>query len=192
MSRFHIDQYGPPSKFGYKDLFPQWTLLDWKPEELIFRYKKAGARLFMALANHHDGFDAWDSKHQPWNAANIGPHRDVVGTWAAAARAQGLRFGVSVHQARNWQWMQPSHAAASSGPAAGIPYDGRLNMPDGKNQWWEGLDPQRIYSVKHPRAHCPTYPMSRTSTIARATLFTSTTQTCCTSTTTCFHWAGRA
>ena len=37
------------------------------------------------------------------------PHRDVVGTWAAAARKHGLRFGVTVHQARNWWWFQPSH-----------------------------------------------------------------------------------
>ncbi len=44
------------------------------------RGEKAGARFFFALANHHDGFDCWDSKHQPWNAQRIGPHRDVVGT----------------------------------------------------------------------------------------------------------------
>ena len=56
-------------RFGYKDLCAQWTLLNWEPEELIQRYKKAGAKLFIALANHHDGFDAWNSKHQPWNSA---------------------------------------------------------------------------------------------------------------------------
>ena len=26
----------------------------------------------------------------------------------------------------------------------------RMTMADGKNQWWEGVDPQRLYSVKHP------------------------------------------
>ncbi len=87
--KYQLDHYGPPSRFGYKDLCAQWTLLNWDPDELITRYKKAGARLFISLANHHDGFDAWDSKHQPWNSAAIGPHRDVVGTWAAAARKAG-------------------------------------------------------------------------------------------------------
>jgi alpha-L-fucosidase len=58
-----LRQYGHPSKFGYKDLCAQWTLLNWEPEALIERYKSAGARLFIALANHHDGFDAWNSKH---------------------------------------------------------------------------------------------------------------------------------
>lgn len=119
--KYHLDHYGPPSRFGYKDLCAQWTLLNWQPDELIARYKKAGARIFVALANHHDNFDAWNSKHQPWNAAAIGPHRDVIGDWAAAARKQGMRFGVTVHQARNWWWFQPSHGADRAGPLAGVP-----------------------------------------------------------------------
>ncbi len=147
---YHVEHYGPPSQFGYKDLCAQWTLLNWEPEALIERYKKVGARLFIALANHHDGFDAWGSKHQPWNAANHGPHRDVVGEWAAAARKQGMRFGVTVHQARNWWWFQPSHGADKSGPLAGVPYDGRMTKVEGKGQWWDGLDPQTLYGVKHP------------------------------------------
>ena len=50
----------------------------------------------------------------------FGPHRDVVGAWAAAARKQGLRFGVTVHQARNWWWFQTSHGADKTGPMAGV------------------------------------------------------------------------
>ena len=148
--QYHLEHYGPASRFGYKDLCAQWTLLNWQPDELITRYRKAGARIFIALANHHDGFDAWDSKHHPWNAVAVGPHRDVIDGWASAARKQGLRFGVTVHQARNWWWFQPSHGADSSGPLAGIPYDGQLEMADGKSRWWQGVDPQRLYSVKHP------------------------------------------
>jgi len=153
--RYQIEHYGHPSKFGYKDLCAQWTLLNWEPEALIERYKNAGARLFIALANHHDGFDAWGSKHQPWNALNHGPHRDVVGEWAAAARRQGMRFGVTVHQARNWWWFQTSHNADKSGPLAGVPYDGRMTMAEGKGQWWDGLDPQMLYGVKHPKDALP-------------------------------------
>ena len=154
-NKYHLEHYGPPSRFGYKDLCPQWTLLNWEPGELIARYKKAGARFFLSLANHHDGFDAWDSKHQPWNAAAIGPHRDVVGTWAAEARKQGLRFGVTVHQARNWWWFQPSHGADASGPLAGVAYDGQLAVAAGADQWWQGLDPHLLYGVKHPIGALP-------------------------------------
>jgi alpha-L-fucosidase len=148
--KYQLAHYGPPSKYGYKELCPQWTLLNWDPDALIERYKKAGAKLFIALANHHDGFDAWDSKHQPWNAASLGPHRDVIGTWAAAARKQDLRFGVTVHQARNWWWFQTSHGADTAGQLEGAPYDGDLTAADGKGQWWQGLDPQRLYGAKHP------------------------------------------
>jgi alpha-L-fucosidase len=147
---YHEQHYGPPCRFGYKDLCPQWTLLNWDPDALIERYRKAGAKFFFALANHHDGFDTWNSKHQPWNAQQIGPHRDVIGDWARAARKQSLRFGVTVHQARNWWWFQTSHGADSGGPYKGIPYDGRLVAAEGRNQWWQGLDPQRLYGPKHP------------------------------------------
>jgi len=153
--KFHNAHYGHPSQFGYKDLTAQWTLLNWEPEALMERYKKAGARLFFTLANHHDNFDAWDSRHQPWNAVNHGPHRDVVGTWAKAARSQGLRFGVTVHQGRNWWWFQTAHGADKAGPMAGVSFDGRLTKSDGRNQWWWGLDPQMLYGVKHPKEALP-------------------------------------
>jgi len=153
--RDFLQHYGHPSKFGYKDLCAQWTLLNWQPEELMDLYSSAGARIFIALANHHDGFDAWNSSHQPWNAANVGPHRDVIGTWSKAARDRGMKFGVTVHQARNWWWFQPAHGADRTGPYAGVPYDGRLTLADGKNQWWEGLDPQMLYGPKHPADALP-------------------------------------
>ena len=152
---YHLKRFGHPSKFGYKDLCPQWTLKNWDPDALISRYKKAGARFFLTLANHHDNFDAWDSRFNPWNSVNVGPRRDVVGTWAAAARRQGLRLGVTIHQPRNWWWMQPSHGADISGPLLGVPYDGRLTGADGKGQWWDGLDPQRLYAPKHPPMALP-------------------------------------
>jgi alpha-L-fucosidase len=146
---YHLKHYAHPARFGYKDLCAQWTLLNWEPEALIERYKKAGARLFVALANHHDGFDTWASKHHAWNASTIGPKRDVIGGWAAAARAQGLRFGVTVHAGRNWWWFQVAHLCDKSGPFAGVPYDGQLTREQGKGQWWEGLDPQELYGRKH-------------------------------------------
>jgi alpha-L-fucosidase len=153
--KYQLEHYGHPSRFGYKELCAQWTLLNWQPEELIQRYKKAGAKIFIALANHHDGFDTWNSRHHPWNAMNLGPRRDVIGTWAAVARKNGLRFGVTVHQARNWWWFQTAHGADASGPLAGVAYDGRLYAADGQGEWWQGFDPQRLYGVKHPFAALP-------------------------------------
>jgi alpha-L-fucosidase len=61
-----------------------------------------------------------------------------------------MRFGVTVHQARNWWWFQPAHGADKTGSFAGLPYDGEFTAGEGKDQWWQGLDPQRLYGVKHP------------------------------------------
>jgi len=146
---YHLKHYGHPSKFGFKDLCPQWTLLNWEPDALIQRYKKAGARFFLALANHHDNFDAWNSRHNPWNSVAVGPHRDVVDDWATAARNHGLRLGVTVHEARNWWWLQTAHGADGTGPLAGVRYDGDLTTADGKGQLWQGLNPQQLYAPKH-------------------------------------------
>ena len=148
--KYQLAQYGHPSRFGYKELCTQWTLLNWDPDQLISRFKKAGAKLFLTVANHHDGFDTWNSKHQPWNATAIGPHRNILGDWAIAARNQGLRFGVTVHQARNWWWFQTAHGADRNGPMAGVSYDGNLSEAAVTSEWWEGFDPQRLYGVKHP------------------------------------------
>ena len=135
----HCARYGHPSKVGYKDMCPQWTLHNWDPDALMARYQAAGAKFFFGLANHHDGFDSWNSKNHVWNSVNLGPKRDVLGGWAAAARKRGMRFGVTVHAARNWWWMQVARLCDGKGPLAGIPYDGVLKSVDGKDQWWARL-----------------------------------------------------
>jgi alpha-L-fucosidase len=145
----HVAQYGHPSKFGYKDLCRLWKAEKWSPETLIETYKKTGARYFVALANHHDGFDCWDSTYQPWNAVHMGPGRNVVGTWAETARRAGLRFGVLFFAVQRWQWFDVSHGSDSTGPLRGVPYDGNLTRADGRGQWWEAYDPRDLYGPPH-------------------------------------------
>jgi len=61
-----------------------------------------------------------------------------------------MRFGVTVHQARTWWWLQTSHGADKQGAFAGVPYDGWMTAVQGKEQWWNGLNPQELYCAKHP------------------------------------------
>ncbi|MGH1560887.1 alpha-L-fucosidase [Caulobacter segnis] len=93
----HLKTYGHPSQIGYKDLIPLWRAERWDPEALMSRYAAAGAKYFVSMGVHHDNFDLWNSKHHRWNAAAMGPKRDVVGAWQTAAKRHGLRFGVSEH-----------------------------------------------------------------------------------------------
>ncbi len=143
----HLRTYGHPSETGFIDIYPLWKAESWDPEALIRRYKAAGAKYFVALANHHDNFDHYNSRHHPWNSVNYGPKRDIIGTWEKIVRAHGLRFGVSNHSGHSWHWYQPAYGYDAEGPKAGIRYDAYgLTRADGKGKWWEGLDPQQLYN----------------------------------------------
>lgn len=149
--KYHVEKYGHPSKFGFKDVINQWKADQWDPEELVALYKQAGAAYFFAMANHHDNFDMYDSKYQKnWNATKIGPKKDIIGGWAKAAKRQGLPFGVSIHAAHAWSWLETSRRSDKTGPMAGVPYDGNITKASGKGQWWDGLDPQELYAQGHP------------------------------------------
>jgi alpha-L-fucosidase len=145
----HLKEYGHPSTNGFKDVIHEWKAENFKPDKLLAFYKKNGARYFMALADHHDNFDNWNSKYQPWNSVNVGPHKDLIGGWAAAARRNGLHFAVSVHASHAWSWYEVAQGADTNGPFAGLPYDGKLTRADGKGTWWDGLDPQDLYAQNH-------------------------------------------
>ena len=146
---YHLAHYGHPTVFGFKDVIPLWKADAWDPEALMKLYKAAGAKYFMALANHHDNFDTFDSKYQAWNSVNIGPRKDLIAGWAKAAQEEGLHFGVSVHAARAWGWNNGTRLSDKDGPKAGQEYDGRLTAADGKGLWWDGLDPQELYAQDH-------------------------------------------
>jgi alpha-L-fucosidase len=147
VNEYHTAHYGHPSKFGFMEIEHLWTAANWNPEKLMALYQRAGARYFVALANHHDNFDAYDSKYHAWNSVKVGPKRDIVGEWAKVARAHGLRFGVSNHSAHAWHWFQAAYGYDPEGPLAGVRYDAAtLTQADGKGQWWEGLDPQELYT----------------------------------------------
>jgi alpha-L-fucosidase len=123
-NKYHINTYGHPSKFGYKDTIPSWKAEKFDADYLLGLYKKAGAKYFMSMGVHHDNFDLWNSKHNPWNAVNMGPKKDIVGMFAKAARNNGLRFGVSDHLWISYKWFSTSKGRDKDGAFAGIPYDG--------------------------------------------------------------------
>ena len=148
--KHHIENYGHPSEFGFKDILPLFKAEKWDPDKLVELYKKIGAQYFFVLGNHHDNFDLWDSKYQPWNSKNIGPKRDILAEWEKASRKHGLPFGISLHADHAWTWYEPSQRYDRTGNKAGVSYDGTMTKEDGKGKWWEGLDPQQLYVQNHP------------------------------------------
>ena len=135
---WHVSHFGNPKDFGLKDLCNDWKAQNWNPEELVNLYKSVGARYFMALGNHHDNFDLWDSPYQEWNSVRVGPKKDLIKGWSEACKKAGLPLGVSIHASHAWTWLEPSQQ-----------YDGNLTKADGAGKWWDGLDPQELYAQNH-------------------------------------------
>ncbi len=143
----HVRTYGHPSEFGFMEFNNMWQADKWQPEELVARYKAAGAKYIVSMANHHDNLDMFASSHHEWNTLRVGPKRDIVGTWEKAVRKAGLRFGVSNHSSHAWHWWQTAYGYDAEGPKAGVRYDAfRLTKADGAGKWWAGLDPQKLYT----------------------------------------------
>jgi alpha-L-fucosidase len=138
----HLAKYGSPARSGYKEILHTWNPVKLDPKALAATYKAAGARFLIVQGVHHDNFDNWDSTYQPWNSVNLGPHRDLLGEWEKAAKADGLRYGVAFHHEYTWWWYQPAFGGDASGK-----FDGNETLADGKGKWWEGYDPRLLYGI---------------------------------------------
>lgn len=143
----HLKKYGHPSEVGYKEVLRDWNPVKLNPAKLTKIYRDAGAKYLMIQGVHHDNYDLWNSKYQPWNSVNIGPKRDLIGEWAKACRTDGMRFGVTFHHEYTWWWWQTAFESDKEGEKKGIPYDGHLTLADGKGKWWEGYDPRMLYGI---------------------------------------------
>ena len=63
------------------------------PREWIRLAKAAGMKYAVLTTRHHEGFSLWDSKANPYNSVNYGPHRDIVREFVDACREFGLKIG---------------------------------------------------------------------------------------------------
>lgn len=143
----HVRRYGHPSEVGYKEVLRDWNPTKLDPEALTALYQKAGARFLMIQGVHHDNYDLWNSRYQPWNSVNVGPKRDLLREWVDACQKHQMHYGVTFHHEYTWWWWQTAFGSDTKGEKAGIPYDGHLTLEDGKGKWWEGLDPRRLYGI---------------------------------------------
>ena len=97
------NKYGKvTTEFGYKDLIPKFTAEKFNAEEWADLFAKSGAKFASPVAEHHDGFALWDTKYSDWNAAKMGPKRDVVGELEKAIKAKGMKYVTAFHHAANW------------------------------------------------------------------------------------------
>ena len=84
-------------------------------------------------------------------AVRVGPKKDIVGTWAKPARSArpALRrhqpFGARLALVPDRLWLRPRRRRA---PASATTPSGS-RKEDGTGKWWEGLDPQELYTGRN-------------------------------------------
>lgn len=101
----HRKTYGDQKDFGYKDFIPLFKAERFEPKEWAELFKKAGARYVVPVAEHHDGFQMYDSEISRWNAAGMGPKRNVLGELSEEFNRRGMVNGASTHRIEHWFFM---------------------------------------------------------------------------------------
>jgi alpha-L-fucosidase len=110
VTEFHNRVYG--KDFSYHDFAPMFKAEMYDPNEWANIFRRSGAKYVVLTSKHHDGFALWPSKEaneswgRPWNAATIGPKRDVLGDLTNAVRNAGLKMGFYYSL---MEWYNPVH-----------------------------------------------------------------------------------
>jgi alpha-L-fucosidase len=105
---FHRENFG--EDFDYADFAPQFRAELFDARQWAEVFERAGAKYVVPTSKHHDGYALWPSADasrtwgRPWNAAEVGPQRDLMGELAAAVRERGLKFGFYYSL---YEWFNP-------------------------------------------------------------------------------------
>lgn len=106
VNEHHTDQYGPLPEHGYHEFIPRFNGNAFDAKRWLDLCEEAGAEYVGVTAIHHDGFAMWDSGITDWNAADMGPERDIIGELAAEIRDRDMKFLTAFHHAFRW-WYYP-------------------------------------------------------------------------------------
>ncbi|MCR5032206.1 MAG: alpha-L-fucosidase, partial [Lachnospiraceae bacterium] len=101
----HRKTYGEQKDFGYKDFIPLFKAEHFDADAWADLFKEAGAQYVIPVAEHHDGFQMYESDLSDWNAAKMGPGRDVLGELSKAFQERGMVNGASSHRVEHWFFM---------------------------------------------------------------------------------------
>lgn len=101
----HRKTYGEQKDFGYKDFIPMFRAEKFDPQVWAELFRRAGAKYVVPVAEHHDGFQMYQSEISKWNAAEMGPKRDVLGELSREINKKGMVNGASTHRIEHWFFM---------------------------------------------------------------------------------------
>ena len=102
---YHRDTYG--IDFVYDDFIPQFTASHYDPDAWIELFEASGARYFVLVAKHHDGYALWPSDTTGRDSFDLTPHRDLVGELMAANRNAGEPLKAGLYYSIP-EWLSPA------------------------------------------------------------------------------------
>lgn len=146
--RRQVALYGPLSKFGYHDFIPMFKGEKFNADEWADFFKRSGARFAGTVAEHHDGFSMWDSKLTPFNAKNMGPHKDIVGELEKSIRARDMKFFASLHHEINYTYVKVKPGWAANNPKYAKLYGCLMPHEDWLQMWQAKCD--EVVDKYHP------------------------------------------
>ena len=133
----HAKTWGDHKDFGYKDFIPLFRAERFDPDAWAEQLAASGAGYVFPVAEHHDGFQMYASDLSDWNAADMGPKRDVLGELRAAIEKKGMTFCCSSHRAEHWFFM--SH---------GKEFDSDIKDPMVKGDFYWPANPEQEHFDK--------------------------------------------
>lgn len=89
--------------FTYADFAGQFTAEFYDPDRWAGILSKSGAKYVVLTAKHHEGFTMWPSNRSfNWNANDVGPNIDIVGSLMTSIRGKtNLHYGL-YHSLYEW------------------------------------------------------------------------------------------
>jgi len=105
--KFQKEVYGGQS---YYDLAKYFKAELFDPEAWAQLFDKAGAKYVALTSKHHDGYCLWPSKVGdrdwgfPWNATEVGPHKDLIKSLFKALRKTDVKPGLYYSL---YEWYNP-------------------------------------------------------------------------------------
>lgn len=103
--KYHLEHYGDPKDYPFTKFIPQFRMEKYDPQQWVKLFRAAGADYIVPVAEHHDGFQNYASELSHWNAAEMGPHRDIMGDLLLEAERAGMTPGASSHRVEHWWFL---------------------------------------------------------------------------------------
>jgi len=103
----HVKTFG--IDFTYYQFGEMFTNDLFNPDDWVNLFQQSGAKYIVTTTKHHDGYCMWPSKEAndrgfPWNSAEVGAKRDIVGELTKSMRKTDLKVGFYYSL---YEWFHP-------------------------------------------------------------------------------------